>query len=109
MARARSEACIKGLHLPGATSSPSSRGVNVNGLIMTNGSSGSPFFSLSLSLSLCRFLDAWTVEIFTTVPGEREYALCRTARQEGNARDEKTEGEERERRSIFCRIVDTVA
>lgn len=40
-------ACIKGLHLAGATSSPSSRGVNVNGLIMTNGSSlagFSPFY-----------------------------------------------------------------
>lgn len=53
-------ACIKGLHLAGATSSPSSHGVNVNGLIMTNGSSlaGSSlaFFSLS-------FLDASTLEI----------------------------------------------
>lgn len=52
-------ACIKGLHLPEATSSPSSYGVNVNGLIMTNGSSlvgFSPFFSLFLSLA--RRIDA---------------------------------------------------
>lgn len=42
-------ACIKGLHLPGATSSPSSRGVNVNGLIMTNGSSLAGFSPFSPS------------------------------------------------------------